>query len=531
MSQRFPTLLALFALFTATLAPTHAQDTAFVYQGELRRSGAPADGPYDFTVGLFLSETGGNAVDLISLDDIAVDRGRFALTLDFTDVPFQSGPTWLEIRVRSGSETGSYTALSPRQRVAPVPYSITSLGVAENAIDANAIDDQQVQRRVIGSCPPGSTLIGIQANGELDCEPLPLSVSIALDEVGLDHDKTSIAVRPDGRPVISYYDSVNQDLKLYDCLDTACITGLARTLDSNGDVGRGSSVAIHDDGTPIVSYYDATNTNFKVFACADAGCTQGTSATPFPSLLADGRETAIAIRGNGLPIIAYVGASSDLGIFTCDNRSCSGLFPGTANLFSSGSVSDLDIAIRADGRTLISYMNPDVMVWLCNSSDCADGSAKLIDNQQFSPAGPIRDQTAIAFDNLGFPVIAYGASASGAAVFRCSNLFCNDGSSLPLDTSEISASDVDLAFSPEGVRLISHADNSNDNLQLLACAASGCGLTLSGRTYTRQTIAGTVIPVRTSIAVRPDGSPVISFIDRMRNRLMIHSCGSPSCGN
>ena len=520
----------LLFLLSLILSAAHAQDTALTYQGELRQSGTPAHGPFDFEVALHVAETGGSPVDVVALDNVVVDRGRFALALDFTEVPFESGPTWMEIRVRPGSQTGGYTTLSPRQRVAPVPYAITAQGVAESAIDARAIDDDQVQRRVTGSCPPGSTLVGIQADGALDCEPLPISLSVPLDEVGPEHARTSIAVRPDGRPVISYYDSINRDLKLYDCHDSACITGIARTLDSGGDVGRGSSVAIRDDGTPIVSYSDASNNNFKVFACADSNCSQGTSATPLPTLLADGEETAIAIRNDGLPIIAYVGANDDLGIFACENTSCSGLFPGANSLFSTGGVSDLDIAIRNDGRPVISYMDPDVMVWVCSFAECGSGTPQLIDTQEFTPNGPIRGQTAVVIDQNGLPAIGYGAGAAGASIYQCDTASCGSGQRFPLDTSEISASNVDLAIGPEGERLISHTDGRNDNLELLACAAEGCMLTFSGRTFARVTLVGGTVSTRTSIAVRPDGSAVISFIDRLRDRLMVYSCGSANCG-
>src|SRR6056297_2063659 len=469
----------LLFLLSLILSAAHAQDTALTYQGELRQSGTPAHGPFDFEVALHVAETGGSPVDVVALDNVVVDRGRFALALDFTEVPFESGPTWMEIRVRPGSQTGGYTTLSPRQRVAPVPYAITAQGVAESAIDARAIDDDQVQRRVTGSCPPGSTLVGIQADGALDCEPLPISLSVPLDEVGPEHARTSIAVRPDGRPVISYYDSINRDLKLYDCHDSACITGIARTLDSGGDVGRGSSVAIRDDGTPI---------------------------------------------------IAYVGANADLGIFACDNTSCSGLFPGANSLFSTGGVSDLDIAIRNDGRPVISYMDPDVMVWVCSFAECGSGTPQLIDTQEFTPNGPIRGQTAVVIDQNGLPAIGYGAGAAGASIYQCDTASCGSGQRFPLDTSEISASNVDLAIGPEGERLISHTDGRNDNLELLACAAEGCMLTFSGRTFARVTLVGGTVSTRTSIAVRPDGSAVISFIDRLRDRLMVYSCGSANCG-
>ncbi|MDJ0657118.1 MAG: hypothetical protein QNJ40_23365 [Xanthomonadales bacterium] len=519
-------------LLLCALSVAHAQNTEFTYQGELRRAGAPAEGVFDFEVALYVQKSGGRAVDVLVLDDVVVEIGRFVLALDFTAVPFEAGPTWLEIRVRSESEPG-YTTLSPRQRVAPVPYAITAQSVGKDSVGALEIDASEVQRRVTGSCPAGSYLAGIGADGQLDCEPLPIGLSIALDAVGPDESSAAIAVRPDGRPVISYYDSTNGHLKLYDCFDGACLTGIARTLDTSGDVGQDSDVVIRNNGTPIVSYYDATNGNFKIYDCADPGCAQGSARTPRPTLASDGRQTSIAIRDDGLPIIAYVGIGSDLAVFACGDSSCSPASPGEHFVLDTGTVHHPDIAIREDGRPIISYMNPDVMVYLCSNDNCASGSFEQIDGRQFgSLGGFIVDETAVAIDRNGLPVIAYGVSSSGASIYQCNDPSCNDGSRFDIDSTDAFASDVDLAVAPTGERLVSHFRRPGGGLRLFQCAPEGCDFSLtSGRTYVNVDLAGDTLGVQTSIAVRPNGRPIISFIDRLRDRLMVYSCGEATCGN
>lgn len=114
MNNSIRTLLLLLLMIQSA---AHAQGTAFTYQGELLRSVVPADGLFDFEVALHVSETGGTPIDVLARERVSVDRGRFVLSLDFTEVPFQSGPTWLEIGVRPGSHSVAYTPLSPRQRV------------------------------------------------------------------------------------------------------------------------------------------------------------------------------------------------------------------------------------------------------------------------------------------------------------------------------------------------------------------------------------------------------------------------------
>jgi hypothetical protein len=44
------------------------------------------------------------------------------------------------------------------------------------------------------------------------------------------------------------------------------------TLDSDGDVGSYTSITIGADGLPIISYYDTTNDDLKVARCSNALC-------------------------------------------------------------------------------------------------------------------------------------------------------------------------------------------------------------------------------------------------------------------
>ena len=86
------------------------------------------------------------------------------------------------------------------------------------------INTEQVQARVSGTCAAGEYFRGIQANGALACEPLPgLTITTTLDAgaalVGTYND---IAILPDGRAVISYYDATGGNLKYARCANLAC---------------------------------------------------------------------------------------------------------------------------------------------------------------------------------------------------------------------------------------------------------------------------------------------------------------------
>ena len=75
---------------------------------------------------------------------------------------------------------------------------------------------------------------------------------------------TSIAIRDNGYPVISYFDFTNGALKVAACTTADCTgTPTITTVDSDGDVGDYTSIAIGNNGYPVISYFDSTNTALK----------------------------------------------------------------------------------------------------------------------------------------------------------------------------------------------------------------------------------------------------------------------------
>lgn len=99
--------------------------TAFTYQGRFMDSNSPADGTYDFEYKLYdalmLGTQLGNAIDK---DNLEVIDGYFTTELDFGSGVFNGEARWLEISIRPGDSTGSYTTLNPRQELTPTPYAI-----------------------------------------------------------------------------------------------------------------------------------------------------------------------------------------------------------------------------------------------------------------------------------------------------------------------------------------------------------------------------------------------------------------------
>lgn len=102
--------------------------TSFTYQGQLRRGGAPHNGKCDFKFELWEQATGGSQIGAThTITDVPVVNGLFTVQLDFGDA-YSYETRYLKIEVKCAGEA-SYTALAPRQRVAPAPLALALPGV------------------------------------------------------------------------------------------------------------------------------------------------------------------------------------------------------------------------------------------------------------------------------------------------------------------------------------------------------------------------------------------------------------------
>jgi len=114
--------------------------------------------------------------------------------------------------------------------------------------------DLKVAKCGNASCSSGNTITTVDSGGDVGwC--------------------TSIAIGTDGLPVISYFDYTNFDLKVAHCGNASCSSGnTITTIDSAGYVGQFASITIGTDGLPVISYWDGINDDLKVAKCANPFC-------------------------------------------------------------------------------------------------------------------------------------------------------------------------------------------------------------------------------------------------------------------
>ena len=224
----------VFAQHDVSMTAVSALDTAFTYQGTLEDKGSPANGAYDFQFVLYDALSGGSHVGTTQvIDDLLVDNGYFTALLDFGDV-FDGTALWLEISVRPGASTGSYTMLSPRQALTAVPYALFAKGGA-------------------WGCPDGQAIKEIQPDGTVVCQQdAPLIRNIAADEtisktlVSPNNTGTfsSVSIGADGLGLIAFYNSTSTELQLAHCADVACTQATISRVDITENVGKYASLTI-----------------------------------------------------------------------------------------------------------------------------------------------------------------------------------------------------------------------------------------------------------------------------------------------
>jgi sugar lactone lactonase YvrE len=230
--------------------------------------------------------------------------------------------------------------------------------------------------------------------------------------------QTSLALDASGNPVISYFDSSSNDLKVMHCNDPNCAGGDESIVspDTYGVVGMFSSLALDSSGFPVVSYRDGDG-NLKVLKCYDADCVD--SDTSFPDVAGAGAiagySTSLALDADDRPVVAYYDSSGedstakDLKVLHCGQPGCAG--EGDPDVITSpDTVGDVgrfaSLALDGSGKPMVSYYdetNGNLKILHCGDADCTYGniitSPDTVDNVGY--------WTSLALDASGNPVVSY----------------------------------------------------------------------------------------------------------------------------
>jgi hypothetical protein len=146
----------------ASLSTSHAQGTAFTYQGRLNDGTNPAHGTYDFRFRLAADPVGPTYVGSPYLSNgIFVTNGLFAAVPDFGPGILTGSNYWLEVSVRTNGAI-PYLALTPLQKLTPTPYAVFATSSSN----------------LLGTLP-ASQLSGSILNGNLPVSPSFSGVNVS----------------------------------------------------------------------------------------------------------------------------------------------------------------------------------------------------------------------------------------------------------------------------------------------------------------------------------------------------------------
>jgi len=171
---RYVVILAGISASVFACADTHAQGTAFSFQGRLNDAAGPANGDYDIRFTLYDStNVPGNVVaGPLTILGNPVTGGYFNATLDFGSNVFTGQPLWLQLEVRTNGAL-NYIALSPRQPLLATPYAVaagkaaTLTGMLPASQISGAISSAQLPANALTEGQTGAQLNGLNVGGNL----------------------------------------------------------------------------------------------------------------------------------------------------------------------------------------------------------------------------------------------------------------------------------------------------------------------------------------------------------------------------
>lgn len=291
--------------------------------------------------------------------------------------------------------------------------------------------------------------------------------------------------------------------------------------------GDNASIVVGVDGLPVISYFDRTTEDLKVMKCGNVACSTGNTFTTVDSAGRVGSHNSIAIGADGLPVISYYDESNgDLKVAKCGNTACSAGNTLTT-VDSSGFVGSYSsIAVGADGLPVISYYlisSIHLKMAKCGNAACSAGNTLTTVDGTFD----VGRYSSIAVGADGLPVISYyDLGNGGLKVVKCGNAACSASNTLTtVDTIGDVGLYTSIAIGPDGLPVISFFDTTYDDLKVAKCGNAACS---SGNTINTVDNAGSVGQY-TSIAIGSDGLPVISYYDGTNGDLKVAKCGNASC--
>jgi hypothetical protein len=282
----------------------------------------------------------------------------------------------------------------------------------------------------------------------------------------------SIAVDKDGLPVVAYYDGVAGDLKLFRCKNDRCplSSSTEKTLDTGGDVGARPTVRVSRNGAIAVAYEDRTNGQVKLTTCGDSTCSGGGFVQTTVSIGA-GKNPALAMDANGLPVIAYFSDTGAVILQRCSNPLCTLISTPVTLATPARTLGGISLMMGADGFPLVTYSGgqtvtqttpvptAEINVARCADASCSAGGVSVTLIKEVTQDERIGEYLATAIGIDGRPIITFEHEGRGfdyLGIIRCGDAACRSGNVETIADNRAPGSFNSVAIGADGVPIVSY---------------------------------------------------------------------------
>jgi len=311
--------------------------------------------------------------------------------------------------------------------------------------------------------------------------------------------------------------------RLSDMGSTALPRSLTRIL------GTSMSMTMTSADTPVIAYYDSTNNDLKLAICDTLGCDY-----PATSIIAATNESgfysAVAVTSADIPVVAFSesrdsGSVTYLKLAVCNNAACTTPVISTIDGHPLTGV-DVDIAMNASDVPIISYHDRSgyLKLAVCNNSACTSPTIRTLDTTVYSENG------SLALMSTGAPFISYFDSSNTALKLAvCADASCTSHSLATLNDDAIVGRFTSVALTSADVPIVSYIDYTNSTLNLAICNNTACSSPTVKTIDTVGAVGFSSTEYSTSLALTASDTPVISYYDMVNDYIKIAVCDATLC--
>ncbi|MBN8482861.1 MAG: hypothetical protein J0L88_14855 [Xanthomonadales bacterium] len=376
---------------------------------------------------------------------------------------------------------------------------------------------------------------------------LPSTVAWAADVVTVDDggvgQNASLAIGADGLPLIAYRGGGNGALLVARCTTANCSSASVQGVaDENGALARGEgiSLAVRVNGTPVMTWYDGSADDLSFARCPNADCSGDDILRALDDSADDtGRESSMVLDAAGLVHVAYVNTTDGAVRFIrCQQLPCNN---PTARVIDDDPVNflgaDIDLALNRDGKPIIAYTDStadELLLAYCATAECDGGILITVVESNLTSVPGLGPSVAIGTDNSPVMVLRDGTNAA-LKVLACSDPQCLASPNQRLidnDATIDAGYYASIAIRPDGNPVIAYqyrplGGAGGSGLRVAECTTPTC--TGPVRIVDVDFRPGEITGANASIAIGADGGAVIAYYDTATTSLKFAKCNAQTC--